>query len=156
MDRVSPTRTLSRPSFAVKDRTRLRFTFEASSLSQAVKLATELRRLTSELARVHPSLLRLSERRGWVVALTTPPTPLGLEVVQLWEEELLAVARRWPGCYLRGWMTCWPPRASVGSTDWTSDLEGARQSQRELVIASLLHCPPIERRAIVHGRGVPR
>lgn len=155
---MSPSSVLSRQSFTDQDRSRLRFSFQASSLREAVNVAAELRTIAADVTRVHLSLLRQPGRRDWIVAFTTPPMPLTLEVVQLWEAEMLAVEHRWAGCHFLGWRMHWSPRAPIGSTEWMSGCAGAcqRQSQRELVIASLLRCPRSERRGIVHGRGVPR
>ena len=158
MDSVSPSRVQSRPSFTDQDRSRLRFSFQASSLPQAVKLAAEFGTISADVARTYASPLRPLGRRDWMVVLTTPPMPLTLEVVQLWEEEMLAVEHRWPGCHFLGWTTCRMPRASTGFGEERSGRAGARQrpSQRELVIASLLRCPPDERGGIVHGRAARR
>jgi hypothetical protein len=157
---------LSRPPVTDEDRARLRFSFQAPSLRQAVNLAAELRTLTADVVQVHPSPDMPSGPRAWIVTVTTPPMGLRLEVVLPWEQELLAVEHRWPGCCFLGWMTCSTPTVSIGPTvpigpteaEPKRSAEGARQrqSQRELVAASLLRCPPPEQRGIVHGRGVPR
>jgi hypothetical protein len=155
---MSPSSVLSRQSFTDQDRSRLRFSFQVSNLREAVNIVAGLRTIAADVTGVHPSLLRQLGRRDWIVTLTTPPIPLTWEVIQLWEAEMLAVEHRWPGCHFLGWRTRWVPRAPVGSLEWTSDRAGAcqRRSQRELVMASLLRCPPSERRKIVHGQGVPR
>jgi hypothetical protein len=159
MDPVSLLSVPSRPSFTEQDRQCLCFYFQAPGLRQTVSLAAELRTMAADLARAHPSPPRLPGRRDWIVALTTPPVPLTLASVRLWEGEMLAVEHRWPGCHFLGWMTSWAPGASIGLTERAPGCDAAarqRRSQRELVMASLLRCPPSERRGIVHGRGVPR
>jgi len=127
-------------------------------MCQAVKLAAELRTMTADVACTHASSPRSPGRWDWIVALTTPPMPLTLEVIQLWEEEALAVERRWPGCHFLGWRTCCMPRMSIGFDGESSDRVGTRRrpSQRELVIASLLRCPLGERRGSVPERAVLR
>jgi len=158
MDFVSPSHIQSRPSFTDQERSSLRICFQASSLQQAVQLAAEFATMTTDTAPPQVSPPRPPGRRDWMVVLTTPPMPLTSEVVQLWEEEVLAVEHRWPGCHFLGWTTCRMPRRSTGFMEERSGRAGARQrpSQRELVIASLLRCPPDERRGIVHGRAAHR
>jgi hypothetical protein len=139
---------------------RLSLSFQASSLRQAANLAAELRTIGADVARVHPPRLRPPGRRDWIVTLTTPPVPLTVAVIELWEGEMLAVEHRWPGCHFLGWRTCRAPEASIGSLEREPDHDDAcprqRLSQRELVLASLLRRPAGERPQIVHGRGVPR
>ena len=157
---MSPPSVPSRPSLTEPDRSCLVLSFQASGFRQAVSLAAELRAIAADVARVHPSPSGLPGRRDWIVVLTTPPVPLTLAAIQLWEEEMLAVERRWPGCRFLGWMTCRAPEASTGRTERAPGCAatGARQrrSQRELVTASLLRCPAGERRGIVLGRGSHR
>src|SRR5277367_2689825 len=88
-----------------------------------------------------------------VVVLTTPPLPLTLAVIQLWERKMLAVEQRRPSGRFLGWMTSWTPaRASIGSGESDRDAAGERRrrTQRELVLASLLRRPAGDRRGIVH------
>jgi hypothetical protein len=84
--------------------------------------------------------------------------PLTLDVLQLWEGRMLSVEHRWPGCRFLGWRIWETPAASNGPTEWPKDdvAVAARRSQRELVMASLLRRPTVERRGIVHGRAVRR
>ncbi len=143
-----------------QERVRLSLSVQASCLRHAASLAAELRSIGADVVRVHPSQPRLPGRRDWTVTLTTPPVPLTVAVIQLWEGEMLAVEHRWPGCHFLGWRTCQTPNASIGSLEREPDRDdaGARQqlSQRELVLASLLRRPAGEHEGTVHGRGVPR
>jgi hypothetical protein len=93
-----------------------------------------------------------------MVTLTTPPMPLTLDVLQTWEGKMLAVEHRWPGCRFLGWRTWETPPASNGPMDWLEDdvADAAQRSQRGLVLASLLRCPAVGHRGIVHGRAVSR
>jgi hypothetical protein len=134
---------------------------QASSLRQAASLVAELRTTGADVVRVHPSRPLPPGPREWTVALTTPPLPLTVAVIQSWEREMLAVERRWPGCRFLGWMTCDSQRALIGSSvervpGRDAPSEPQRSSQRELVTASLLRQPAAGRRGIVHGRGAPR
>jgi hypothetical protein len=93
--------------------------------------------------------------REAAVVLTTPPLPLTLAVIQLWEREMLAVEQRWPRGRFLGWKTSWTPaRASIGSgeSDRHAAGERRRRTQRELVLESLLRRPADDRRGIVHRR----
>jgi hypothetical protein len=159
MRRVSP-RIFSRPSITEEEGVRLSLSFQASSLRQAVNIAAELRTLGADLARVRPSRLRLPGRPDWIVTLTTPPLPLTLAVIQLWEGEMLVVEQRWPGCHFFGWTTRETPCASIRSSQREGDHDGAHAcrtlSQRELVRASLLRHPTGEPGELGHGRGQRR
>ena len=139
---------------------RLSLSFQTPGLRSAASLAVELRTIGADAVRVHPSRLRPPGRRDWTVTLTTPPVPLTVTVIQLWEGEMLAVEQRWPGCHFLGWRTCQAPNASSGSLERGPDHHDAgarrRLSQRELVLASLLRRPPGDREGAAHGRGVPR
>jgi hypothetical protein len=150
----------SRTSTTEQEDLRLSLSFQASSLREAASLAAELRTIGADAVRVYPSRPRLPGRRDWTVTLTTPPVPLTVAVVQLWEGKMLAVEHRWPGCLFLGWRTCQAPDASIGSLEREPDHEDAgarrRLTQRELVLASLLRRPVAGREGIVHGRGVPR
>jgi hypothetical protein len=156
---VSPRNVLPCASSTDQDRSRLRFTVQVSSRRQAARLAAELRTMAADVVRVHAPAPHLPGRRDWTVALTTPPLSLTLAVVQPLEREMLAVEHRWPGSHFLGWKTCSTPQRSIGGTERESDRDVAgvrrRQTQRELVTASLLRCAP-EERGIVHGRGAPR
>ena len=138
-----------------EERARLRCSLSAGGLRQAVQIATELRRIT-DAAKVHRGTSSPATRQGWTVTLTTQPLPLTLPVVQLWEARMLAAERRWPGCRFLGWRTCWTPAPSdraIGETPGHDEPQRSqRRSQREVVVASLLRCPPDERRGIVRGR----
>jgi len=132
---------------------------QAPSLRQAVSLTAHLRAIADQVW-VHPSPSQRPGRREWIVAFTTPPMPLTLALIQSWEEAMLAVEHRWPGCHFLGWRTRRARKESAGSVvgrpgDGAADAS-QRHTQRELVVASLLRCPTDERRGIVHGRAVPR
>lgn len=148
----------SRLSPAETECRRLGCSFQAPSLHLAIDLAMEVQAMTAE-PRGNPSLRRLPGRGDWIVTLTTPPMLLTLDVLQSWEMEMLAVERRRPGCRFLGWSTLGMPTASDGPPDRpVRDADGPRpqRSQREVVMASLLRCPPSERRGNVHGRAAPR
>src|ERR1022692_1354386 len=71
-----------------------------------------------------------------VVVLTTPPLPLTLAVIQLWERKMLAVEQRRPSGRFLGWTTCWTPAgASIGREESDRPAAGERRrwTQRELV-----------------------
>jgi len=148
----------SRQSSVGEDRSRLFCCFQASSLLQAECVSAELRTIGGGVVGVAPSPPRLPGRPDWIVTLTTPPMPLALDVLRPWEGEMLAVEHRWPGCRFLGWRTWCTPATSKRATEWPKeDVAGAaRRSQRELVMASLLRCPPVRRRGVVHGRAVAR
>ena len=84
------------------DRLRLRFCFEVGGLRDAVKLATDLRRVARAMVRVHPGTPRRSQRRLWIVALTTPPARVGPETIRRWGADLRDIAHRHEGCRLVG------------------------------------------------------
>ena len=153
---MSPSSVLSRSTLTEPECSRLRFAFQASSFREAVSLAAELRAIAPDVTDVRPSLPGPPGPREWTVALTTPPVPLTLAVVKSWEGVMLAVERRQPGCRFLGWTTCGAPKASNGWKERAPGHDAARacqrRSQRELVTASLLRCPPSERRGVVHGR----
>jgi len=153
---VSSSSVLSCTSFTDRDRARLRVSFQAASLRLADGLAAELRTVAADVPRVDLSAPGLPGRRDWIVSLTSPPLPLTLAVIQLWEEGMLAMEQRWPGCRFLGWTTCPAPvRSPAGSGESAPARNDAsaceRRSQRELVIASLLRQPG-ERRGIAHRR----
>jgi hypothetical protein len=100
---IATVAALTRCGFTDRDRRHLRFFFEASSLRAAVELAEDLRRLTSDAVRVQPAPLRLLTRRRWTVTLTTPPAPLTLGAIQLWEAEMRGAVRRRPASRLVRW-----------------------------------------------------
>jgi CheY-like chemotaxis protein len=79
---------------------RLRVSFEASSLRQAVELAGELRTIGRATVQVRPAPLRLLTRRRWDVTLTTAPAPPA--VARKLERDLHELARRRTGCRFVG------------------------------------------------------
>ena len=157
-DSVSTSDPLSGPPLAGERQTRLRCSFAASDLRRALRIATELRKIT---AAAHVRRGSQSDGwPGWIVTLTTPQLPLTLDVIELWEGRMLAAERMWPGCRFLGWTTSHrtdaPLRCAGETPEHAASGPGQRRSQRELVVASLLRCPPGERRGIVRGRAVPR
>ncbi len=156
---------MSTPSLAPESQptaegdTRLYCSFEAASLREALRVATELRKIT-DAALVRRRRSPGAEHGDWVVTLTTSPLPLTLGVVVLWEGRMLAAERRWPGCRFLGWTTYptaqAPHRAFEETPVRDASGPGQRRSQRELVVASLLRCPPDEQLGIARGRVVPR
>jgi hypothetical protein len=154
---VSPSSVQSSQSPLEHDSSRLYISFQASSLSQAEGLAAELHAIAPDVA-LSPARSQEPGRPDWTVALATPPLPLTLAFIREWEGEMLAVEGRWPGCQFLGWRT-WPmPAAPLESRvkEPARDGSGAgrRRSQRELVTASLLRCPPGEPRGIARSRFV--
>src|SRR4051794_18471505 len=63
------------------DRRRLRFSFEAESLREAVALANDLRAYSAHAVHVRPSFRRALRGRPWTVAITTAPAPLAPAVI---------------------------------------------------------------------------
>jgi hypothetical protein len=139
----------------------------ASSFRQAVKLAVELRATGARMLRMSPPRAAAPWRREWTLELTAPEESLTMEKVERWEDELLELERRSPGCQFLGWRTR-PPASADGESSAparerserpSERCDGAprrRSTQRELVLASLLRCPTERRSGVVHGRGVPR
>ncbi len=93
------------------ERAQLRCSFQALTLRQAAALAAELKTMAACTPHVRATPAPPSERRYWIVTVTTPPIPLTLTVLQRWEEELLAIEQRWSGCRFLGWRT--PAGASL-------------------------------------------
>jgi hypothetical protein len=131
---------------------------EAPGPRQAAKLAAELGSLGAHETRACPAPARAPGQREWIVSLTTPTLELTSASIRTWESEMLALERRSPGCRFLGFKTCHAPSARGAVRDTAPDdaRAQARQSQRELVLASLLRCRPDGRRGIIHGRGVSR
>jgi hypothetical protein len=101
----------------------------------------------------------LSDRRCWMVTVTTPRIPLTLTVLRRWEEELLVIEQRWSGCRFLGWRTDGKPPARLGLPGGLPEADGRSESeprplaagasadtdestsQRQLVVESLLRRP---------------
>jgi CheY-like chemotaxis protein len=79
---------------------RLRVSFEASSLRQAVELASELRTMGRGTVQVRPAPLRLLTQRRWNVTLMT--APVRPAVALRLEIEMHDLARPRTGCRLVG------------------------------------------------------
>jgi hypothetical protein len=116
-------------------------------------IAAELRRGDVDVVDVHAPDPCEPGRRDWTVELTTPLLPLTVSVLTLLEEEMLAVERRWPGSRLLGWTTCPAGQVPAGAERAAAERSGPPRTQRELVVASLLRCPPATSRGAIHGRG---
>jgi hypothetical protein len=162
MEHVSASSVTLEQPMPEREGVRLSISVQASSLGQAVELASALPAIAAEEGRAHSPWLRPVGRRDWIVALTTPPLALTPAVIQRWEGQMRAVEQRWPGCRFLGWRTWRSTQASSEPTEASAArrdrdaLEPHSRSQRELVLASLLRRPTGRRQGIVHGRGVPR
>jgi CheY-like chemotaxis protein len=80
----------------------VRFSFEATTLRQAVSLAGELRRVSPEGVRVRPARVSGPGLSCWAVHVTTPPMETG--GIAALEDELRRIAWRAPGIRLTGWL----------------------------------------------------
>jgi hypothetical protein len=144
------------PSAGDREIVRLQGSFQAPSLRHATALAGDLRAGTAEVLAVRPSPADASGGRGWTVTLNAPPLPLTVDALRDWGREMLAVEHARPGCRFLGWSVldaCGSSIGPVGRSDAQESRRAcSRQTQRELVTASLLRCPPSERRGVVHGR----
>jgi len=159
MDAMHSASVQTEPQSTEQHEPRLCFSFQASSLREAVRLAADLQAMAEAPAQVRPAASAPAGRRDWVVTLVTPPVALTVANVEALEDEMIGLERRWPGCRFLGWRTSRTDKTSIGSCVGTPDRDGAcagRRPQREVVIASLLRCPATERRGIVHGRSAPR
>lgn len=129
------------------------------TLRSAAALALELRAIAAYVPRVRAVATPPSERRDWIVTATTPQIPVTLSVLQRWEEELLAIAQRSPGCRFLGWRTR-ASSATSGHSDASlsraAPQEGGAPSQRQLVIASLLRHPVSDHEASAQRRAASR
>src|SRR3954451_1381324 len=76
---------LEKLGFTQRDRMRLRFSFEAATLHQAVELASELRTIAESVVQVRPGHALLRVKRRWKVTLSTPPTALAPAAIHRWE-----------------------------------------------------------------------
>ena len=81
-----------------------------------------------------------------MVTLNAPPLPLTVDALRDWEKEMLAVEHARPGCRFLGWSVLGACDSSAGPVGRSDAQESRRpcprQTQRELVTASLLRCPP--------------
>lgn len=160
MDGVSTLSAVAGIAESEPDSSSLSLAMQASSFRAAVDATADLRRVADTPARVSSVASTHDGRREWRVTLTTPPVPLKLELIRSLEEEMLAIERRRPGCRFLGWRTGRATQLSTGSVVGTPGDDAAgempRQTQRELVVASLLRRPADERGGIVRGRAAPR
>jgi len=137
----------------------LSFTFQVCSVLQAADLAAELRTLGAEQVSGPALSSRMPCLSEWVLAPATPRESMSLALVGRWEAEMAELERRRPGCRFLGWRTIGRHNTSTGCKERETGRDRAcagGRSQRELVIASLLRCPPSERVGIVHGRAATR
>jgi len=93
------------PSAAINERAQLCCSFQAPTLRLAAGLAAELGMVDAHVPRIRSAKTPPSDRCNWIVTVTTPEIPLALTVLSRWEEELLTVQQRWPGCSFLGWKT---------------------------------------------------
>jgi len=105
------------PSTAINERAQLCCSFQAPTLRLAAGLAAELGMIDAHVPRIRSARTPASDRGNWIVTVTTPEIPLTLTVLRRWEEELLTVQQRWPGCRFLGWKTYGAPPARRSSAD---------------------------------------
>jgi len=77
---------------------RVRFEFTAPGLRAAVDLATALRNKHQVRVQVRPDARYLLTTRRWRVTATTPPGPVMVAAIRLWEEQMNDVALCHTGC----------------------------------------------------------
>ena len=144
------------PSAGEREVVRLQCSFQAPSFRDATELAGDLRAGSAEVLAVRPSPAGEAGRRDWTVTLNAPPLPLTVDALRDWEREMLAVEHARPGCRFLGWSVlgaCDSGAGPVGRSDAKESRRPcSRQTQRELVTASLLRCPTSGRSGLVHGR----
>jgi hypothetical protein len=144
------------PSAAGREIVRLRCSFQAPSGSLASALAQDARARSAEVFAVRPSPAGGTSGCDWMVTLNAPPLPLTVDALRAWEREMLAVEHARPGCRFLGWSVLPGDGSFAGPVGRSDEHESRRRcprrSQRELVTASLLRCPPVERGGVVHGR----
>jgi hypothetical protein len=96
-------KALRKIGFGERDRLRLRFWFEVSSLRDATDLAGELRTTQEAAVELRPAPRRLGTRRPWRVVLRTPSTLLTPAVIASREHEMEKLAGRRGDCRFIGW-----------------------------------------------------
>jgi hypothetical protein len=94
---------LEQAGFTPQDRMRISFRFEAPTMRAAVELADALRMGGHNRVQVRPDPLRVLSGRRWRVTVTTPPTPVMREAMELWAERMLDVAHGNDACEITGW-----------------------------------------------------
>jgi len=119
-------------------------------MPRAVALAEQLELLSGEPTEIHPleplptEVHSSSATPTWSVEQTTPPLPLRVAVIHMWERKMLSLEYRWPGCRFLGWTTYELPALSARrsrAVDDAKPADGRGPSQRRLVEASLLRRP---------------
>jgi CheY-like chemotaxis protein len=84
---------------------RVRFSFDTTSLRQAVDVAGQLRRLAPNGVQVRPAPFSRIGGYRWAILLTTGP--LEGSGIAAFEEEMRRVAWQAPGLRFTGWMCVW-------------------------------------------------
>ena len=107
----------------------MRFSFEATSLRQAVCVADELRRVSPTGVRVRPARLSRVGSFHWAILVTTPALDAsGLAAV---EDEMRRVALRAPGIRFTGWLYL---SASVEAVPRSTRAATSRPPTRVLIV----------------------
>ncbi|HEV2980781.1 MAG TPA: hypothetical protein VGX51_05070 [Solirubrobacteraceae bacterium] len=129
----------------------LRLAFEASSIRRATAVAEQLERIVGNPAKIHPleplssDVAASNTSQTFSVELTTPPLPINLAVIQMWERKMLSLEYRCFGsCCFLGWTTQELPELSTRRSRRDAEhasAGGRAQSQRELVENSVLRRP---------------
>jgi CheY-like chemotaxis protein len=107
----------------------VRFSFEATTLRQAVDLAGELRRVNPEGVRVRPARVSGAPGVRWAILLTS--ALLDAVAIAALEHELRRVALRAPGVRLTGWLYL---SGSVESVPPGTDTARAQAPVRVLIV----------------------
>jgi CheY-like chemotaxis protein len=94
----------------------VRFSFEATTLRQAVDVAGRLRRVNPSGVRVRPAQVSGTGSFHWEILVTTPAREA--TGIAGFEEEMRRVAWRAPGIRLTGWLYLWgsPEPARAGES----------------------------------------
>jgi CheY-like chemotaxis protein len=106
----------------------VRFSFEATSLRQAVAAAGILRRTFPYGVRVRPAQVSRHGAYEWAIAVTTGPIHAGL--ISTVEEEMRWVARRAIGVRFSGWL-CLSSPVRVLIVDGSAPFRGAARNLLE-------------------------
>ena len=127
---------------------RVRFSFEAATLRDAVDAADLLRQLAECGVRVRPTVhSRLAGPYGWRILVTS--APLGATRIAALEEEMQGIARRAPGIRFTGWLfLCHQAEPEAGC-------DGASATAEALRVLIVDDSAPFRRaaRALLERRG---
>jgi hypothetical protein len=127
----------------------------------AASVAQELERLTGRPAKIHPLQPLSSGLRGsnisqtFSVEVTTPPLPLNLTAVHMWERKMLSLEYRRPGSRFLGWTTQDLPDVSARQLRLVAEepsVDVRAPSQRDLVAESVLRRPRASLPRSLRGR----